>query len=378
MDRLTTSQRNALEFVREAAVTRDPAVLGRINALLGRAGARQHAYTRALDALQRHARVVVHFHPDRITRDGSVVAEGLRATGMYRSQFETGISTGSVTAFAGGPRDGWEERLFGGAYHRSSVPVAERPKYGALELVRYPDGPIPRFGCCYFVLTRDVALRTSFTFAGSEEPTALDRVGVIGHMHSVLFGLLNEVEYGGMAAPPWPPYEAPTLGLRDLTVPRLLESLAALEREERSLDGGPGRVLDSQIEAQIHGPIDLRQDVELLVCDPSFRDTAVGRLLNALSDSFTIPLRWHGGFTLPVTAVPDDFRGPMMPPLARRIASEQGIVDAAVIGQAARSVVEAPASWSGWETTEAPLEQQLKQLWHVLVHYGRWNANRLM
>jgi hypothetical protein len=29
-------------------------------------------------------------------------------------------------------------------------------------------------------------------------------------------------------------------------------------------------VLDTQIEAQVHGPINLRRDAELLVADPSF------------------------------------------------------------------------------------------------------------
>jgi hypothetical protein len=45
-----------------------------------------------------------------------------------------------------GARDAWEMTLFGRAYHMGAVPTSERPKYGALELVRFPDGPIPRFG----------------------------------------------------------------------------------------------------------------------------------------------------------------------------------------------------------------------------------------
>src|SRR3712207_7188489 len=53
-----------------------------------------------------------------LSRSGSTVAEGLLADGVYRTQFETGLSGGSTTAFAGGERDEWERRLFGGAYHR--------------------------------------------------------------------------------------------------------------------------------------------------------------------------------------------------------------------------------------------------------------------
>ena len=51
--------------------------------------------------------------------------------------------------------------------------ASERPKYGSLELVRFPDGPAPRFGSCYFVL-RGVGPRTSITFMGSEDPLAAE------------------------------------------------------------------------------------------------------------------------------------------------------------------------------------------------------------
>ena len=96
--------------------------------------------------------VVVHFHPDRFGFRGTTVAEALLKEGVYRNQFETGLSSGSMSAFPGGERDRWENTLFGGVYHAQAVTGSERPKYGALELVRYADGPIPRLGhatlCC--------------------------------------------------------------------------------------------------------------------------------------------------------------------------------------------------------------------------------------
>ena len=124
----------------------------------------------AMECVRVHARVVVHFHPDRFGHKLTTVAEALLAEGVYRNQFETGLSSGSVSAFSGGARDTWENTLFGGAYHTEGVTDSERPKYGALELVRYPDGPIPRFGSCYFVLRPGVSMRTSFTFAGQRRP----------------------------------------------------------------------------------------------------------------------------------------------------------------------------------------------------------------
>src|ERR1700746_3624176 len=91
----------------------------------------------------------LYFHPERLGRDGVSVAEGLLRTGIYTNQFVAGLSSGSPSAFPGGERDLWEDRLFGGAYHRADVTSSGRPKYGALDAMHYPDGPAPRFGSCF-------------------------------------------------------------------------------------------------------------------------------------------------------------------------------------------------------------------------------------
>jgi hypothetical protein len=323
-----------------------------------------------MECVRVHARVVVHFHPDRFSNKFTTVAEALLAEGVYRNQFETGLSSGGLSAFSGGARDTWENTLFGGAYHTEGVKDSERPKYGALELVRYPDGPIPRFGSCYFLLRPGVSMRTSFTFAGSEDPRATERLGLIDRMHGVMCGLLTEIEEGGMASPPWPPFRAPTLGVPNLTVSRLLKMLNELQRPRTDPgDGKAGRVLDTQIEAQVHGPIDLHRDVELLVADPAFAATATGTMLRELGVRYEIPLQWHCGFQLPVREVPDNFRGPAMPRLAQRIAGSDGTLDAAVIGIAEASLHEQPDAWRDWGSHAEAL-QHLKQLWHVLVHHG--------
>jgi hypothetical protein len=173
-----------------------------------------------------------------------------------------------------------------------------------------------------------------------------------------------------MASPPWPPFRAPTLGVPNLTVGRLLDVLKELPQPRRnSGDGDAGRALDTQIEAQVHGPIDLHEDVELLVADPAFAATTSGTILRELSMRYEIPLRWHCGFRLPVREVPDDFRGPAMPRLAQRIAGNDGTLDVAVIGSAEASLNEQPDAWRDWGSHAEAL-QHLKQLWHVLVHYG--------
>jgi hypothetical protein len=193
---------------------------------------------------------------------------------------------------------------------------------------------------------------------------------MIGQMDNVMAGLFGEIEGGGMAEPPWPPFRAPSLGLSNLTVPKLLDVLKDLESPRKEPTDLPtGRVLDTQIEAQVHGPIELQEDIELLVADPVFARTTTGETLCELALRYGFPLRWHCGFQLAVDEVPHDFRGPEMPRLAGRIAGGNGTVDAAVIGAAEASLHHRPEAWRDWGSREEVL-QHLKQLWHVLVHYG--------
>jgi hypothetical protein len=326
----------------------------------------------AAENIRRHARVVVHFHPDRIDKTHITVAEALLNDGQYRTQYETGLSSGSFTAFPGGARDTWEKTLFGGAYHGPDASMFDRPKYGALELIRFPDGAWPRFGSCYFVLREEVSWRTSFTYSGSEQPDAAKRMGTIDAMECVLSPLLAQVASGKGVNVPWPPFVVPTLGVDNLTVTGLLErvstDLAFLPRPNPSTCAA-GRVLDTGIEAQVHGPIEMAHDVGRLVADPAFAGTQTGDCLKELCRKHAIPLDWHGGFRLAVRDVSDEFRGPAIPRLARRIAGG-GMIDAAVIGAAQRSLQSHPEDWREWGSHEDIL-QHLKQLWHVLVHYGR-------
>jgi hypothetical protein len=205
---------------------------------------------------------------------------------------------------------------------------------------------------------------------GSEQPDAVERLGTIDAIEGVLAPLLDEVTIGRGATVPWPPFVAPTLGV-DLTVSALLERISTelmLPRLDPSA-GMAGRILDSGIEAQVHGPVDMAHDVECIVADPSFAGTRTGDCLEALCRKHALPLNWHVGFRIAARDVPDDFRGPDIPRLAHRIASD-GMVDAASIGAAQRSLRLHPEEWRGSGAPEDIL-QHLKQLWHVLVHYGR-------
>lgn len=291
------------------------------------------------------AQVAVHFHPDRVSRSGLTVAQGLLRDGAFRTQFETGLSAGSLTAYPGGDRDRWEEHLFGGAYHREGVGLDERPKYGALQLAGFPDGPAPRFGSCYLLLKPEVNSRCTLSFAGSQEQEALQQSGSFNFPQRVLEALMQAAQRDGQVL---------GLGAGDF-----FDRLAVPKSEA-------GRALDSFIEVQIHGPVLLERDVEAVWADPAFCQNPD---LEALSQHYSVPLCWHPGFVMAAADVPEEFRGPKVAQLARQLAPA-GLLDAAVIGRAESQFRTEPSAWSQWGS-ELEILQLLKQLWHVLVQFGQ-------
>ncbi|MGE5156283.1 MAG: DUF3626 domain-containing protein [Betaproteobacteria bacterium] len=305
-----------------------------------------------------HARVTLNFHPDRLLADGRTVARSLAADGVYRGQFETGISNGSRSAFVGGGRYIWEHRLFGGAYDHA--PVSQRPRYGALNLHAYTDGASPRFGSCYLRLRPEVNRRCTFTLGDSHlGPSAVGTVDALG---AVLAGLVELARATGI-----------TLGTAGVDPVELLTGLPERAYEVRP-DIAPGRCLDDYIEAQVHGEVLLARDAEALVLDPSLRAGEVGATLVDLAAVHGIAVEWHCGFELAPDEFDDEFRGPHMPALAQAVArwhaGERGVIDAAVVGRAAASTVRDPGRWSRFGSPDE-MPQYVKHLWHTLVHCGR-------
>ena len=281
------------------------------------------------DGLFDRTPITVAFHPDRLLADGRTVAEHLSAEGVYRSQFETGISNGGL----GGDRDRWEQRMFPGAY---TSPVG-RPIYGALNLAGHRDGAAPRFGSCHLVLATAVSTRATFSHGDSvTEPTALGTASTFG---AVWAALLRSVAEQGQALNL--PAASPTAWVAALGAAR----------------SGPGRALDDYVEAQVHGGVRLPGDVTAVVADPSFAGTPFEPLLRRLGSA----LRWSPGFRLPPGEFPADLRGPSVPPLAASIARRHArpYLDAELIGRAAREHAADPDTL-----------QLIKYLWHILVLRG--------
>ncbi len=161
------------------------------------------------------------------------------------------------------------------------------------------------------------------------------------------------------------------VGEKNLTPRRLIEHL--LINIEKPItdpaDKEPSRNLNHFIEAQVHGDVSLLRDAEVLVADPSFKSTQIGRILEQISFRYAIDLYWHMGFALQVGEVPTDFRGPSMPSLAARIAKD-GLVEATMIGAAAMELRRNPVLWSD-RGSYGEVLQELKYMWHILVRYGK-------
>jgi hypothetical protein len=261
----------------------------------------------------------------------------------------TGLSAGSRSAIRGGERHQWEGLLFDGAYADADPTLVDLPVYGSFDLLSDPHGGSPRFGSSFVILRRHVLERTTFCVGDSH--AGPKDVGTIIEPRSVLAALSEQASRRELLN-------------RGLGLDALLAACESLYRPVR-----PSRDLDGYVEAQIHGGVSLEADVEAMVVDPSFRATSVEEDLTAAGERYGFSVRWHGGSELHVEEVPDDFRGPTMPALARRVARADGFVDACAIGRAASAVVLGEPTANG-DPPESDL-QQVKYLWHTLLAHGQ-------
>lgn len=269
-----------------------------------------HVRSRSLgEPLDRGLRVTLNFHPDRLVGDVPIL-RAMARDGSYRSQFETRTSNGGLTAHPGGARWRWESRIFGGAY--DATEPALRPKYGALNRLRAPQGAAPRFGSAHLRLAGHTLARTTFCFPDS----------------------VFEPEHFAVA-----------------------ERYALTELADRHPALFPGAEehdpLDDYVEAQVHGVLDLADDVEAIVLDPCYRDGPVDRDAEALG----VPVEWHAGYVLDVETLSahPPYRGAEFVALGRRL-SRDGVLTPCIIGDASRS---------GEHD-----EQALKRVWHYVARFG--------
>jgi hypothetical protein len=101
---LHPSQQHALAQLRSDAISLRPTAIATLTQILRMSNFPLDSLDLALASIRQHAFVALHFHPDRLVGPHSV-ARGLLEDGIYRSQFETGISNGLVSPHPGGERD---------------------------------------------------------------------------------------------------------------------------------------------------------------------------------------------------------------------------------------------------------------------------------
>ncbi|ANC79364.1 hypothetical protein ABE65_010770 [Fictibacillus phosphorivorans] len=355
--KLTQAQQLAIEYVERYASQHKDDAQATIQHIIRMANIPDDVFRHAILKLKEHARIALHFHPDRPNSSMINIAEALYQDGIYKSQFETLLSNGSVSAYPGGLRDQWEEQLFGGAYQIEGTTLKERAKYGALNIMNHADGPAPRFGSCYFLLKPEVSKRATFTYLDSHQNPK--EKGTFGEFDMILAALLEEIFTRDFA-----------LGEPNLMVSSLIRYIVhkiEVPFEDPAVKQ-VSRNLNHYIEAQVHGDVSLKEDVDILVADPSFIGTKLGQTLTKLCAKYNVKLYFHRGFQMSVDQVPSDFRGADMPSLAKRIAKNQ-MIDAHLVGEAVMELRKHPEIWSDRGTNSEVL-QELKLLWHILVKYG--------
>ncbi|WP_425425520.1 DUF3626 domain-containing protein [Amycolatopsis marina] len=263
----------------------------------------RHVATLAVgDALDPLPSVTLHFHPDRLVA-GTPILEAIARDRHYRSQFETGVSNGGLTAHPGGDRWRWESRMFACAY--DDAPAAQRPKYGSLNVRRRRVGGSPRFGSAHLRLAPHALERTTFCYPDS---------------------VLEPADFG---------------------VATRLSTLVAIALAEHR------DALDDYIEAHVHGPLRVPDDVEAIVLDPCYRGTDIEGAAHALG----CPVECHPGFRLDVAELRrhPGYRGPEYVELGLSLARD-GYLDPGILGAAAR--------------TGRHDEQALKRVWNYVARFG--------
>lgn len=233
-------------------------------------------------ALDPTLRITVNFHPDRLGGGGRPILTALAEDPVYRSQFVTGTSNGSLTAHPGGDRWAWESRIFGGAY--DDAPPEQRPIYGALNFRRSPFGAAPRFGSSYLRLSAAVLDWATFCY-----PDSSDGPAAFGTAAS---GGLIELALAGNGTPD---------------------------------------PLFNYIEAHVHEPVLLHRHVEAVILDPCYRGTEI----EAAAHRLPFPVGWHSGFRLTVDELRryPEYRGHEYVDLGAEIAVD-GVLDPGIIGAA--------------------------------------------
>lgn len=255
----------------------------------------------------------MHFHPGWGFGNTTVLG-AIASSGSYRSQWQTGISNGGLTAYRGGDRWQWESELFDGRYDDAGA--EDRPVYGAWNRRDDMYGASPRFGSAYLRLRIEVSQRATFCW-----PDSVYRPRVVGGPEK----------------------------LRELCELADSRSVDPSEFAAAAVDLPLDDPLNDYVEAHVHGGLSIVRDVEAVVVDPTDRDTQAAAL-----DRLGCVIEEHPGYRVTADAIDPHYRGSVPIELARLLGGE---ITPARLGEASRSGEHDP--------------QAIKWLWHCLARFGR-------
>ena len=365
---------NAIDIISAQAKEREHSDKEAINRLLAVVSSGINADT-LINSLLYNCDVTLNFHPDRISQNGKLIIDNLLSDGKYHNQFKTGVSNGGLNPYEGGQRDLWEKRLFCCAYHDGRSALADRPKYGALNIHNHIDGAAPRFGSCFFTLKPHMAGRCTFADGDSNSNPAT--MGTAGHFCGILLAMLQSVRDTGQL-----------YGEGGFTVKSAVDYILSMRRGSM---GALGRNLDFYIETHVHGDILLSKDVACLYLDGSYIGTYIEEAALALCKRYGISPRYIPKRQFPANRIDDEWKGPLARPLAKRIVNKfkDGVLqslhanyrvsysgglsgdmlNAALLGLASQDSVINQSEWLDIGT-QYDLSQNFKYLWHYIAHFG--------
>jgi hypothetical protein len=301
--------------------------------------------------------VTINFHPDRFSNNGKLIIENLLADGEYHNQHKTGTSNGGL----GGNRDSWEKRLFQGAYHDGNSEMADRPKYGALNIHNYIDGAASRFGSCFFTIKPHVVGRCTFAFGDSS--TNPDVMGTSRQFYGVIKSLLQRVVESGKL-----------VEKEGFTVKKAVDHILSMQKGSIN---GMGRVLDNIcLETHIHGNLSLLEDIESLFIDEFYVATDIFNMIKAVCERYEIKLCYIPKRQFQISKIDDEdwyWKGvPLTRTLADRINEKfacNGLLNAVTIGLASQDSMTNKNDWLDIGS-EYDLFQNFKKLWHYCAYWG--------
>jgi len=229
--------------------------------------------------------------------------------------------------------------------------------------MNYLDGASAGFGSCFFTLKHHVMERCTFTYGDSV--TNPDIFGTKNSFYGIFRAILINAKENKQFFN----------NKNYFTVKDLIDYLLSLRKEmPTEMSNNFDVYIPIQyIEAQVHGEINLFNDVDCFYIDESFKDTEINEQAEGISELYDIKIFWIPERKIHVKDIGDEFWGPIISVLARKIISKFNIADeyinAEIIGRASRDSMLSPDEWADLGN-ELEVFQYMKYLWRTVVYCG--------